>query len=239
MKINGIDTYEEFGVAEWTVVPSHSEFVNTDSQWISGWASPILRPSEPGLKIYKVTMMIKSDTRQKMWEMGSRFIGALMDPCEIEFNDFDTYFYGVIKDSNHAETVLKRWHKLEVSLIGYEYGLEESFSFSGKTEFSVENCGSMQCPCTLIVYPSADISNFTIYGLTKNKNTGKDSGITFKNLKSGVAVRIDRKTKKVTSASTSVTHDMNMMPVLDPGTNQIRCTSSNAQITILYNPFYV
>lgn len=239
MKINGVDTYDEFGVTEWTVVPSHAEFVNTDSQWISGWASPILRPSEPGLKTYKVTMMIKSDTRQEMWEMGSRFIGALMDPCEIEFNDFDTCFYGVIKDSNHAETVLKRWHKLEVNLIGYEYGPEESFSFSGKTEFSVENYGSMRCPCTLIVYPSADISNFTIYGLTKNKNTGKDSGITFKNLKSGIAVRIDRKTKKVTSALSSVTHEMNMLPVLDPGKNQIRCTSSNAQITILYNPFYV
>lgn len=240
MKIDGIDTEKLYGVKEWKIAPAHMDLSNANSSWPEGWNMPFLMPSNPGLKTYKVTMMIKSTERKDMWMKASRFIGALMEPRVIEFKDFDTKFYGVIKDPNHTENVLRRWHKLEVDLIGYEYGNEESFHFSGKTNMKVVNYGTIRCPCTIEITPTADISNFKIYGLTKNRFTKKDEGITFLNLIADKTVVIDRKTGKMKQDGTNVANNIKLyqMPALEVGENTIETSASSASIKIAYNPIY-
>lgn len=240
MKINGFDTEEEYGVKEWTVAPAHLELTNADTAWPSGFDAPILFDASPGLKTYKATMMVKAKERKEMWSMASRFIGALMKPCEIEFDDFDTKFYGVIKDTNHTENVLRRWHKLEVNLIGYEYDDEETVRFSGKTQMVIVNYGTIRCPCSVEIMPLEEIPKMTLFGMTANRYTGKDNGIVFRDLKQGETAIINRKTGKMTygGANAASKIDLYQMPSLVAGENEIICDSSAVEIKISYNPMY-
>ena len=239
MKINGLSTEELYGVKEWTLERSYAALENT-SEMPERWLTPIMIPSQVGLKTIRVTLMIEGD-RAQIWRKGGAFVGALLYPVEVQFNDFpDRYFKCAIKNASHVEACLRRWHKATVELVGYEYGAYQEVTGTGVT-VTVNNAGDIITPCNVSVRPNSNMTSLAISGLCRDPYTREGQRITMNGLTSGVTRIIDTERGFITENGVSKFEQTDMMdfPSLLPGANAIGLNRSGITMTISFRPYYL
>ena len=241
MKINGTDTNTAYGVREWNVGWSYADLSNA-SEMPDGWITPYLTKTKIGLKTIKVSVMISGAYRDTIWRAASNFIAALLNPCEMQFDEFpDRYFYGVIKNASHTETCLRRWHKASVELVGFEYGTLQHATYTG-TSISITNPGNIPSPIKIRVAAAADQTQLQVAGIVRDPFTGTDEPVYFNNLVATVGVTIDPEAGTVLNDSNvnkfeSV--EMLEFPSLKPGANTITLNRTGITTDIWYRPYYV
>lgn len=236
MTVNGVDVIK-YGVRQWNLQPDFSELKN-ESEWISGAMLPMMQNGTAGFKKMKVSIMIRGDTRQEIWQKSGDFIAGLMDPCEYRFDNFEHCFYGYLKNASQAETSLQRWHKATLELVGYEYGAEVINSTTAKT-IAVQNEGNMLTPAIIEITPVINLVELSIGGLVRNFNTGEEKVIKVRNLNNGRKIIIDGVTGLITEEGINKFAEVDLwdLPALLPGNNQIT-VDKDINLTIRHKPRY-
>jgi phage-related protein len=204
------------------------------------WITPFMLASQVGLKTIRVTVMIDG-TRSQIWDKGSRFVAALLAPCEVELNEFPgRYFKCAVKNASHVESCLRRWHKATVELDGYEYGAEQTETSTG-VALVIDNDGDIVTPCNVSVTPGSSIQRLTLYGLARDPFTGQSEDIVLRSLSQNVTRVIDSEKGTITEGTASKFDlcDLMEFPTLKPGSNVIGISSPGMSTTVTYRPYYL
>lgn len=246
MKINGWDI-SGADAKQWNVTPGfHS--ISNDSEWSRGSPAPVLFRNEIGFKTLKVTILVKADRdRQVILNRCSEILSHLLEPAELELDDFDYKFYGILKkhalEENPLSTpVLKfnRASKLTLEFEGYEYADEETVETSGETEIVVNNFGNILTPVIIEITPQVGAASITLSGICRDPNTGEDLPVMINELETGKTVTLDGETGLFTQDG-ELKADLEIwdVPTLFPGENKITVDSEWMDIVVRYRPRFM
>lgn len=237
MKVNGVDT-DVYGIQEWKIEPGFSEIVN-ESEWTP---LPLLLKGRARFKTIKVSVLIKGNTREEIWEKSGSFIAKLLDPCVYQFQGFQHFFYMYLKNAEQAEMSLQRWHKATLELAGYEYGQEVSFSHTAPQGRSMIlfNKGNLNTPAVVEVLPVINLASLKISGLVRNETTGEEKSILIRNLINGKKIIIDGENGLITQEGENKYHETDLwdLPSLLPGENSIT-VDKDVNLLIRFKPRYL
>ena len=136
---------------------------------------------------------------------------------------------------------MRRFHKLILTLTGYEYGTEvESVAASAGKSFSLSNPGTaFFSPMKIEFIPTSAISTLTLTGICKNPVTLVDEPVILTSLESNKAVVLDGANGIFTiNGSPSNNIQIKSPPAARPGTVAIASTE-NIKPTITILPIYM
>lgn len=247
MKFNGWDVADA-DAEQWNVTPGfHS--VKNDSEWSRGSPVPVMLDGEIGFKTIIVTLLIKRDGgRQKILERCSEILSHMLVPGELELDDFEHNFYGVLTKHSLTENPLNvpfvkynRASKLALTFDGYEYAKTESIqSFSGSTVFTVSNAGNIPTPAVIEITPQIGAASIVLTGICRDPDTGEDLPVTVRELTTGKTVVLDGTTGLFTQEGALKT-DLEIWerPALLPGTNKITVNNNRMDITVRFHPRFM
>lgn len=247
MKINGWDI-SEADAKQWNVIPGfHS--VSNDSEWSRGSPEPVMFNSIIGFKPFQITLLVKADQdRQAILQKCSEILSRLQEPSELELDDFDHKFYGVLKKHSFMENALgipwvkyNRAGKLTLEFEGYEYSDEEAKIGSGTTEIAITNPGNIPTPAVIEITPQIGVASITLTGICRDSNTGTDLPIMINNLETGKTVILDGETGLFTMEGELKAGDIEIwgVPVLFPGENKITVNNDRMDIVVRYRPRFM
>lgn len=242
MRIDGVDSLR-YGVQQWTVEPDYCSVKNS-SEWIAGSSTPLMLKGVVGFKKLKVSVMIRGNTRQEIWERSSDFIASLIQPRTFKFDGFDHSFYLYLNNASQAEKSLKKWHKATLELVGYEYGDEVKVKVSdipiGGQELLYQNAGNLETPVIIEFVPAIGVESLTINGFGRNAYTGKEEPYIINNLTKGQKVKIDGESGLVTEAGKNKFADIYFwqLPTFLPGLNKVTVDKALESFTVTYKPRY-
>lgn len=245
MKVNGRDI-AEFGARQHTVRPGLSTVTN-GSEWPSGAASPLMLPSEAGMKKIEVSVILKGASRQEIWQNAGALVAALMGPSEIELDGFSHTFYMALANASQAELSLQRFHKATLELIGYEHGPEASKTCQpeGGGSISFLNEGTMEAPAILEVTPLIGRASVRISGIVRDRLTLEDQPLTIMRLTQGRKVTVDGERGLVTEEGgdgpVNKFGDVSLwdFPSLLPGQNWVSVDQTGLLVTVRHKPRYL
>ena len=246
MTINGWDISEAESV-QWNVTPGfHS--ISNDSEWVRGSPMPVLIGNTTGFKSIKVTLLVKADRdRQAILQRCSRILSHLLEPAELELDDFTHKFYGILAKHSLEENSLNvlfvkfnRAAKLTLEFSCYEYADMVTQTFTGQTQISVTNPGNIVTPVRVEITPQTGVASTVITGLCREAGTGKDLPVTIGELVTGKNVILDGETGLFTQDG-EVKKELEIwgLPALLPGINTITVNNSWTDITLKYRPRFM
>lgn len=238
MRIDGEDI-EKYGARQQNVTMGYSDLSN-GSEWNTGNLIPLILPSEVGFKTIKVSVILKGESREKIWENGRKLVTSLIQPSVVELTGFSNYFYVVLKNAQQAEKSIQRWHKATLELKGYEYG-EEITETTTKTTLTVENPGNLETAAVIEILPNIGKTALVITGAARNRFTGEDKPITVKNLFKDMKIVIDGESGVITEDGENKFQDVELweLPSLRPGINKIVIDQEVASLTVKFKPRYL
>lgn len=248
MTINGTDI-SVYNARQWNVEPAHSE-VENESEWPAGMINPFLLDTKTGLKKYKVSLLVKGETRQKIWENAAKIIAELLEPAKVKLDGLGhnyAEFIFVLLSHQQKESSRNRFHLLELELAGYEEATQYSTAANGYTPIDVTytNIGTIPSPCEIeVMLYAAGEDTVTISGLIKKRN-GEAKDLVIKNVKQLKKIKIDEKGNATEDGeSKNLDVDMYALPTVYPGTNKITVktekeTSMGCLVGVLYKPRYL
>lgn len=247
MKVNGRDI-AEFGARQHTVRPAFPAVTN-GSEWPGGAASPLMLPSEAGMKKVEVSVILEGTDRQGIWQNAGALVAALMAPSEIELDGFSHSFHMALANATQAELSLQRFHKATLELIGYEHGPEASRSYevSGYSSISFLNGGTMEAPAILEITPRIGRASVTVSGIVRDRMTLEDRPLTVSRLTQGRKVIVDGEKGLVTEeggegeAPANKFGDVSLwgFPSLLPGWNWVNVDQGGLLVTVRHKPRYL
>ncbi len=246
MKLNGWDILNA-DAKQWNVTPGfHS--VKNSSEWNRG--SPVMLDGEMGFKTIVVTLLIKRDGgRQALLSRCSEILSRLLIPVEIELDDFEHNFYGVMTKHSLTENPLNimpvkynRASKLTLTFDGYEYAKTESVqTFSGSTAFTVNNGGNIVTPAIVEITPQVGAASIEVTGICQDHNTGEDLPVVIRELATGKTVTLDGVAGLFTQEGKLKSGDIDIWerPALLPGENKITVDNNRMDITVKFHPRFM
>lgn len=239
MTINGVDV-STYNAYQHSVEFNYNK-IKQDSEWIRSAALPHFGSSYMDFKKFKVTLMVKNTSRDNIHADVSKIIGLFIGPVTLVLDNFSHTFKAVLADFTVQERSMRRFHKLILTLTGYEYGSEvESVAVSAGTSFSLTNPGTaFFSPMKIEFTPTSAITTLTLSGICKNPVTLADEPVVLKSLESGKAVLLDGANGIFTiNGSPSNNIEIKSPPAARPGTVAITASVSiKPTITIL--PLYM
>lgn len=240
MKLNGWDI-KEADARQWRVTPGfHS--VSNDSEWSRGSSVPVLFRNHPGFKTLKITVLVKSDGgRQVILNRCSELLSHLLEPTEIELDGFEHKFFGILTKHTHNEKVMGRWHLLTLELNGYEFGAEISQTFSGATDFTVNNTGNIIAPAVVEITPQISAEEIVLTGFCRDFHTEKELPVTIRELTTGNKIVLDGETGLFTEGGRLKTGDIDIweIPSVLPGNNKITVNNNRMDIKVRFRPRFM
>lgn len=249
MKINGWDI-TEIGAEQseqWNVIPGFHA-VSNDSEWIRGSPTPILFKNKIGFKTLKVTILVRANRdRQAILSQCSEILSRLQEPVELELDDFEHKFYGILSKHTLEENPLNipwvkynRASKLILEFNVYEYADVEFVEASGKTEIAVNNPGNILTPAIIEITPQVGVASITLTGICRDPNTGEDLPVIINEMKSGKTVILDGETGLFTQDG-ELKNDIEIwdVPTLLPGGNTITVNNEWMDIAVRYRPRFM
>lgn len=249
MKINGWDIVEVGArVKQWNIVPGfHS--ISNDSEWIRGSPAPVLLKNKLGFKNLKVTILVRADrNRQAILGQCSEILAHLLEPVELELDDFEHRFYGVLAKHSLEENPLgipwlkyNRASMLTLEFNCYEYSEEEAKIGSGTSEIAINNPGNILTPAIIEVTPQIGAASIVLTGICRNHDTGEDLPVTIKNLETGKTVVLDGENGLFTQDGELKAGDIEIwdVPTLLPGENKITVNNNRMDIVVRYRPRFM
>lgn len=247
MKINGWDIADA-GAKQWNVIPGfHS--VSNDSEWSRGSPEPVIFQNKIGFKSLKITILVKADRdRQVILSRCSEILSRLQEPAELELDDFEHKFYGILTKHTLEENPLNipwvkynRASKLTLEFNCYEYSDEEAKIGSGTTEITISNTGNIVTPAIVEITPQIGVASITLAGICRDVNTGEDLSVTINNLETGKTVILNGENGLFTQNGELKAGDIEIwgVPALLPGENKITVNSDRMDIVVRYRPRFM
>ena len=235
MKINGYDI-SGCNARQHAFTPGHLE-VNTNSEWITGAVLPYFEVSHVNMKSFTVTLIVKGASREEIIRNRSDLLAKLLDVVDLELDGFSTKFRAIMTKHSESEISMRRWHKLEISFEGYEYG--DQISASGTSSVAVNNPGNVVSPCIVELTPTMGVPEIHLTGICRDRFTGEDMPVTIEDLVTGQTVILDGITGLITENGELKEVEAWELPTMNPGANTVTCDSDKIAITIKTLPLYM
>lgn len=238
MKINGWDIADA-DAKQFRVTPGFCAIGN-ESEWTRGSPAPILFKNEIGFKPLKVVVLVKRDGgRDAILNRCSEILSHLLEPAELDLDNFEHKFYGILTKHTHEEKAMYRWHILTLEFNGYEFGQEVSQAFSGTASFTVANTGNIITPAIVEVTPQIGAASIALTGICRDPYTGEDLPVTIRDLEKEKKVTIDGETGLFTQSGELKDMDIWGRPTLLPGDNSITVNNSWMDVTVRFRPRFM
>ena len=234
MKINSTDI-SVFNAKQLNFTYNHNSMSNS-SAWPAGAAVPYFAPNKFGFASYSLTLAVHGNGREEIRRNCSDIISQLQKPADLTLDGFATKFRVILKSHNEVERSLQRYHRLELTFDGYEYG--ETVTASGVTLFTVKNPGNIPSPGIITLTPSADVAHAFLTGICFDALKGGDLPVTVEDMTSNVPVILNGLTGLITEAGQPREVEMWTLPMFLPGVTTITCTSEKVSITAQCIPLY-
>ena len=246
MKINGWDISEAGAKTEqWNVEPGfHS--VSNDSEWVRGSPIPVFFKNQIGFKKLKIAILVRAEqSRQSILNQCSEILSHLLEPAELEMDDFEHKFCGIMTKHTLEENPLgipwvkyNRASKLVIEFSCYEYA--EAAPVTGTSEIEIDNPGNIETPVTIEIIPKISFDVVTLTGICRDQNTGEDLPVIVKNLIEGKKIILDGE-KGLFTEDGSIKADIDVwnIPSIMPGVNKIMIDNQWMDITIRYRPRFM
>ena len=245
MKINGWDILEA-SARQLNVTPGFHSIKN-DSDWVRGSPTPVVFANEIGFKPLQVTILIKADRdRQAILDNCSLILSKLLEPVNLELDDFEHKFYGVLAKYSLEENPLNvpfvkynRASKLILEFDGYEYASEVIQSTSGSTTVTITNPGNIITPAVIEIAPQIGAAEVVLTGICCNPFTGEDLPVKINDLVAGSTVILDGETGLFTQSGELKEVEIWGLPVLLPGENKITVNNNRMDISVRFRPRFM
>ena len=228
MKINSWDI-SNARAKQWNVTKAHNS-VSNPSEWGAGALSPVLFDSRIGFQTWSIVLLVYGTSREDIQKNTSMILSKMLGTVDIELDNFTRRFCGYLKNHAVEESSKKRFHKLTLTLEGYEYSAQ--VTASGKNSVSVSNPGTLPTPCVLTITPTQAAGQITVSGFY----TG-DIKVT--NVTSGKAIVINGETGVITEGGSLKEYDFWKLPAVKPGSSTLTVSSSFATVSVSFKPRYM
>ena len=235
MKINGTDI-RTFGARQFKVVIGHHDMKNS-SEWLPSAVLPYFSPLTMNFKTITVTVNIKCYSRERIIERRSKLLAALLGTVDLELSGFEHKFKVQLTGHRETEVVKDRWHQLELTFNGYEYG--DDVVFTGTSSITVKNPGTLPSPCVVEITPTFGSSQIIVGGICRSYVNGDDLPVTIKSLTTGSKVTLNGITGLITEGTALKEVDAWALPSMLPGENTVTCDDSHMNISITVTPIYM
>ena len=237
MTINGVNIGTYYGAKQHRMSVGHCD-VKNNSAWISAALLPHFEPGYVGFKQIDMEFIVKGASRDAIIANRSKLLAALMSDAVIVPDNYPRKFRTVMKSHKEEEVSQKRWHKVTVALIGYEYGTE--VTVTGTSSVSATNPGTIVSPALLQITPTANKSNVIITGLCRNPRTGADMPVTLGTVKAQKVIVLDGANGLFTEDG-SLKPDINIQypPGVAPGLATVTCSDTSAALSLSILPLYM
>lgn len=217
--------------------------ISNSSEWSRGSPVPFLMKNDVGFKQMKIVLVVKGSGREEILHKCSEIISHCLEPVELTLDNYkDRYFYGILKKHSAAERSMKHWHTLTLEFNCYEYGNEIKQTFSGATEFTVNNTGNLPTASIIEITPQIGVESIVMTGICRDYDTGEDIPVTIKELTTGKKIILDGTTGLFTEdgqLKNPDNIDIWTTPVLIPGNNKITVNSSRMDISVKFRPRFM
>ena len=239
MRIGEIDVSTLHG-KQHTVTFSHSQIQN-ESEWTAGSAVPFFDRNHIGFKEWTVTVVVKDSGREAIIEDCSNILALLIGPVDLTLDGFSHHFRGILKNHDRKENAQRRYHMLELTFEGYEYGTPVVVTGSGASQLTVSNPGNLPSPCQIEITPTVGVASIILHGICRDSSTGEDLPVTVSNLETGKTVILDGLTGLITQEGRQKGMDVTIwaLPVMQPGENIVTVNSSRMNLRITTIPVYI
>jgi len=229
MTINGWEI-SEAGAKQVNVVWGYSA-INTRSIWVAGSPLPVLLSPQVGFKPLQIVLSVSGNGRNAIRDNISYILSKMIGTLDIQLDGFLNSFRGTLKTHAVEELSRKRWHKVTLTLEGYEYG--EEIAIEGAEEVEVYNPGTAETPVRIEVSSSVALGETTI----SCAETGWS--LTLPGVASGSAAIIDAETGMVTQNGILVPAVFTELPVVTPGTAHFAASNPGADLIVKLKPRYL
>lgn len=234
MKINNTDI-SVYNAKQLNFTYNHNAISN-GSAWAAGAAVPYFAPNKYGFASYTLALAVHGNGREEIRRNCSDIIAQLQKPADLTLDGFSTRLRVILRSHNEIERSLQRYHRLELTFDGYEYG--ETVTASGITLLTIKNPGNMPSPGIITLTPSANVSHAFLTGICFDAAKGGDLPVTVEDMTNGIPVILDGLTGLITEAGAPREVEMWTLPMFLPGVTTITCTSEDVAVTAQCIPIY-
>ena len=236
MTINGIDI-STYNAKQFSVSLDHVEIDNS-SEAMPGATVPVLLPGIFGGKTLTLTLTVHGDAgRKEILKNCSDIVAACRQPVILELDGFENRFRGALTKVQRKERSLHRWHLLTLTFYGYEYG--DTVTAEGTGAVDISNPGNINSPAVITIVPSATAQGVTVTGICPDPRTGADKQVSM-DVTAGRQILIDGYTGIIREGNSNLPKEIEIeaLPAMVPGYNEIVCSDTGAQITASVIPVY-
>ncbi len=245
MTINGTD------ISTYGARQHHVEFgyhqIKNDSAWIRSAILPHFAKNYIDFKQISVDVMVKPKANQSAMHPRdaihrnvSDLLAALLEPADLVLDNFSHTFKVILKSHKENEESMRRFHKITLDFIGYEYGAEVTASGTGSV--TITNPGNILSPVLLTLTPAANASNVRITGVCPDPHTGADQAIILGTVTKNKVITLDGANGLFTEGNTSTLKpDITILspPGIVGGQKTITCSASTMRMTAKVLPLYM
>lgn len=229
MTINGWEI-SEAGAKQVSVAWGYSA-ISPRSVWAAGSPSPALLSPQVGFKPLQVIVSVSGNGRNTIRDNISYLLSKMIGTIDIQLDGFLNSFRGTLRAHTVEELSRKRWHKVTLSLEGYEYG--DQITETGTAEIEVYNPGTAETPIRI------EVSSSVALGATTISCTETGWNITLPGVASGSAAIIDGDTGLVTQNGALLAAVFTELPTIMPGISHLTASNPGADLTVKLNPRYL
>ena len=236
MTINGTNI-SQYGAKQHHFNIGHCDAKN-NSEWVNAAPLPHMEVSYVGFKQIDVDFIIKGSGREEIIANRGKLLAAIMEPADIVLDGYSHHFKVIMKSHKENEISMRRFHKLSISFVGYEYGSEVRRTGSGT--LSATNPGTIISPVLLSITPVSSKSNVTMTGLCRNPRTGVDLPVHMSTVTAGREIILDGANGLFLEGGyLKPDIDIKYPPAVAPGAVSVVCSDSSAALDMTILPLYM
>ena len=236
MKINNINI-STFNAKQRTISIANHNKIKNDSEWLWGSAIPHLSADYIDMKDFIVSLWVYGSGRNEISANCSNIIAASLVPAELTLDGYDHKVMGILQSVKQTERSVDRFHILELTFAGYEFG--DDVTVSGYSSLTINNPGNIPSPAVVEITPAAGASSIQITGICRDSFTGVDLPCTIKNLTAGKTVRLDTLTGLVTEDNLPKEMDLWTLPSFKPGATVVTCNNNRMGLSVTVRPLFI
>lgn len=232
MLINGIDISIYGGIQLQTDIQNSKRY--SKYELLINGDKPILLGKEEKLKIIKVEILFKGESRDQILDNISNLVSKLDGIVDLKLEGYSKNYKVILINDVIQKKKSKRKYKLLLEFEGFSVMDEVIEVMDRVTNKTINVLGNKVTEAIVEITPTNEISDITLEGLA-------DDPIIIKKLKANKTVVVDGELQKVTVDGVNKYGDTDMwdFPRLIPGENNIQVSRNNCNITIKYKPRFI
>lgn len=209
---------------------TNHEVVNVN-EWLEGSPSPTFLRSYDRYKTMELEFLLEAATDEAMFENMDTLVRHLK-MATFKFDDIKYFYDAHMEGAVSMEKLFNGKFKVAASLlVRRTYLPEVAVAANALSAKSITNAGSVETPVKITIVPTANVTTYTITGLTKQP-------LVLKNLVAGQTYVVDGYNYKYMKNSDNEINNFASFefPMLKIGQTTVGFSSTAANVTISYFP---